>query len=533
MSFSDAHLAQLEARGIPAAEAERQLGLLRDPPPAATLRRPCTVGDGILRLEGSERSRLAQLWRDHTSGAQNERISKLRAQKFVPASGAATRMFQSLHALRARRDPESLGELQRVADEGDADAALAVELFDRIAETAISRPLARALCRPPQEVLAGGDYLTLLDAMLDEADGLGLGALPKALIPFHLYDDQTRTAIEEHLVEGIGYLGSAGPGRFHFTVSPAHRRAFEALTVELARRHAEAGVELDIGFSVQDPASDTIAIDAAGQPLVAEGGELVFRPAGHGALLSNLSQLDADVVFVKNIDNVLPAPAQGDTIAWKQALAGLAIEIQRDVFDRLDALESGSADLAAVWRFVDDRLGIEPPAGIHERPEDEQRSYLIDRLDRPLRVCGMVPNEGETGGGPFWVEGAGGELSPQIVESAQVDLGSATQRGIWARSTHFNPVDLVCCPRRRDGRAFDLAAYCDPSASFVAAKSHRGRPITVLERPGLWNGAMAGWNTRFVEVPTTTFSPVKTILDLLKPEHRVVGSPPPGEGSPR
>jgi len=514
LSFSPEQLQQLADRGISAEEGHRQLGLLREPPPPAALRRPCTVGDGIRRLDDAERGRLTQRW---LTSLEDE-SKPLQIEKFVPASGAATRMFKSLHAAR---DAHADGvDLRSAAEAGDSNARFALNLFDRIGEMALSGPLEEKLGKPIHELIDGGSHRDVLDTMLNDSPGLALGAQPKGLLPFHLYPEGSRTALEEHMIEGIGYLGSER-ARFHFTVSPAHRRDFEQAARSASERLATRGIELETSFSVQDPATDTIAIDDNGHPLIDGNERLVFRPAGHGALLHNLAQLEADLVFVKNIDNVMPEPKQADTIAWKRTLGGLALEMNQRLAAELEALHQGERNVDRAWRFLSDQMAIEPPSGLHNEGEAEQREYLLDRLSRPLRVCGMVRNEGEPGGGPFWVEGALGEVTPQVVESAQVDLSSSDQANTWNAATHFNPVDLVCCMRRPNGERFDFAEYCDDGASFVSSKSIEGQPITVLERPGLWNGAMAGWNTLFVEVPITTFSPVKTILDLLKPEHLV------------
>ena len=304
MPLSAEHLAKLEAHGISEQEAERQLGLLRTPPPPAALRRPCTLGDGLLRVEEAERRRLAEAW--GTRSAAKE------VQKFIPASGAATRMFKALHALKTRRSPELLSELRAAAAGGDDDAQLAVSLFDRIAETAMVGPLGAAIGRRVSEVLEQDEYLPLIDGMLDEGPGLGLARLPKGLIPFHLYPEGPRTATEEHLIEGLGFLPAQSARHFHFTVSPAHRERFETVASQAQQRHAEAGNPVEISFSIQEPATDTLAIDQTGAPLTTADGHLVFRPAGHGALLANLARLDADVVFIKNIDNVMPVPSQED-----------------------------------------------------------------------------------------------------------------------------------------------------------------------------------------------------------------------------
>jgi len=498
---------QLEAAGIPAQEAERQLALLRKPPPPTHLLRPCTPGDGI---EVLSEARLSALHALHAEAGREGRFTK-----FVPASGAASRMFADLAKFRGQSVTRA--EVARRVGEGDKAAAGLLTFLDNLERF----PFAEALLRS-----AGGvtdDVRTILDALLGE-DGLDYGNLPKGLIPFHRYGDDVRTAFEEHLVEAAAYTRDGrGTCRLHFTVSPEHRAGFEDALREVRRGYQGAfGVHLEVGFSTQEPSTDTLALDPAGAAFRREDGTLLLRPGGHGALLHNLNLLaaaGADLVFVKNIDNVVPDRLRGPTVTWKKAIAGRLLELERQAHRFAHLLATGQAAgavVSEVQAFCHDVLHApEPPA-----PGAAGRAYLLERLRRPLRVCGVVPNTGEPGGGPFWVQAEDGTVSLQIVEGAQIDAKDPEQARIYASSTHFSPTDLVCALRDPDGHAYDLEGYVDPRAVLFARKSHEGRPLLALERPGLWNGAMARWNTVFVEVPLSTFTPVKTVNDLLRPEHQ-------------
>ena len=448
--FTTADQTQLERRGITAAEAARQIALLRQAPPATRLDRPCTVGDGIVQIDAGAHS--------HLLDAARAAADAGRVTKFVPASGAATRMFKDLIAALAASEPLSTDDAARRLFAELDRFAFAAELRDRTG-------IAGAPARDEQQ-------RRLLRTLLED---MRYAELPKALIAFHRVHGAVRTAFEEHLLEGAQYTrASDGTARTHFTVAPEFRDEFGRL-LERVRHGVEhaAQARLDVSFSEQHPSTDTIAISPEGDPFRAPDGSLLFRPAGHGALLRNLQSLDADLVVIKNIDNVLPFEASAEVIRWKQLLIGYLVTL----LDRAPA-------------------------------------------DRPVRVCGVVRNEGEPGGAPFWVVNNEGRVTPQIVESSQVDLGDPAQRQIFESSTHFNPVDLVCAVRRSDGTPFDLSTFVDPSAVFRSRKSHDGRELIALERPGLWNGAMAHWHTVFVEVPAATFAPVKTVFDLLRPEHQ-------------
>ena len=477
---------------LTAAEIERQVALLADPPPPAALVRPCTVGDGLRVLDETERARLERRW--------SEAAAAGRFSKFVPASGAASRMFSVLEGVA---ETGSVADLERARERGDARARDLLELLERSGDLPFHDRL------PPSSDLAA------LAAIL-AADGLDYGRRAKGLIPFHRYPGGARTPMIEHLVEGASYvLDSAGRGRIHFTVGASQLDAFRAEAA--ASPLAEAW---EIGLSTQRPETDTVALEADGSPVRDADGGLLFRPGGHGALLGNLEACGGDLVFVKNIDNILPESRQPLVAEWQRALGGLLVTLERRAVELAAALagESRAPTIDAAADFCSAELGrtISSPPTDPGALADE----LIDLLDRPLRVCGMVPSTGEPGGGPFWVRGDSGAVYPQIVESAQVDLENEEQQRVWTSSTHFNPVMLAVSLRRHDGTPHRLADFVDRRAVFVNEKPYDGRQIRVLERPGLWNGAMASWNTVFVEVPLQTFAPVKTVLDLLRPEHQ-------------
>ena len=503
--FTDAEMLQLERHGIALEDAQRQLDLLRSPPDPVRLDRPCRLGDGIHAVPESDHAALLEL--------HGKAVDAGRLVKFVPASGAASRMFQALTAGYAR------------LAEGVAEPAVARFLENR-ERFAFAGELEQALAARGMGGTA--DPRHVLQTLLF-GEGLGYRNRAKGLIPFHAYPDGARTPFEEHLVEGAVYAARGGrEAAVHFTVSLDQRAEFEALFARVKRSlRARFRVSFRVGFSHQDPSTDTLAVDPGGEPFRDGDGAILFRPGGHGALLENVERLRGDIVVVKNIDNVVPDARKTPTVLWKKLLAGHLIRLQSQSFELLGALEAG--EQGAVHRglaWCADHLGsIRARKLLESGAGQVGHAYLRDRLDRPLRVCGVVKNQGEPGGGPFWVRG--GPESPQIVESSQVDLRDEEQRAQWDASTHFNPVDLVCGVRNRDGEPHDLRRFVDASTVFIARKSHEGRELKALERPGLWNGAMAEWNTVFVEVPIETFAPVKTVFDLLRPEHQPVD--PAGE----
>jgi hypothetical protein len=457
---------QLAAAGIEAGEARRQLAQLTTPPPPVRLAAACCVADGIERLSGERQAEL------HALGGDAARAGRL--LKFVPASGAATRMFRALEAVRRRHPAATRAGLEALAG-GDADARDTLRFVELAPRLALVDAWAANLGLPPAALhrRLDGEPLGALLASLLDTPGYGAATAPKALLPFHRAAEGPRSAFVEQLVEGLPYLADAtGRAHYHFTIAPGAGERFAHELAAACPRLAAAG-ELVVSFSEQSSATDTLALDEAGRPARAADGRLLLRPAGHGALLTNLESTGGDLVLVKNIDNVLPERWHAGVARWKTILVGRLVE----------------------------------------------QAARRERDDRPLRVVGVVPNRGEPGGGPFWVADATGGRSLQIVESSQVDLADPGQRAIWQASTHFNPVDLVCALRDGTGTPYRLAEFVDPATAFVSRKSEGGRDLTVLERPGLWNGAMAGWETLFVELPGWTFAPVKSVLDLARAEH--------------
>ena len=468
----------MEEHGLTPAALETQLKNFREGFPFLPVTRAASCGDGIRVLDAAGIEQAA---------ARYDRAKEsLRVVKFVPASGAATRMFKDLFEfVREGRRTAVVGEL----------------LANR----------RRFAFWPELRTIIGDDADELRTVENIVAEGLRYGETPKGLVSFHRYGDEVRKAVEEHLVEGAQYAAAGGEVKIHFTVSPEHLTGFEALLAEkIPGYESRFGVKYRISFSVQDPSTDTLAVNPDCTPFRRADGRLLFRPAGHGALIGNLGKIDADIVFVKNIDNVTTDARRGDTVLYKKALAGVLLALQERIFEYLMALEVPGAELEPIAAFIENELCV-------KLPKDYGTPLLRRVLNRPIRVCGMVRNEGEPGGGPFWVAGADGLETLQIAESNQI---APEKRKLMRSATHFNPVDLVCSFRTSKGGRFDLREFVDPATGFISRKSDGGRELLAQELPGLWNGAMARWNTVFVEVPITTFSPVKVVTDLLRPEHQ-------------
>lgn len=468
----------MEEHGLTPAALETQLKNFREGFPFLPVTRAASCGDGIRVLDAAGIEQAA---------ARYDRAKEsLRVVKFVPASGAATRMFKDLFEfVREGRRTAVVGEL----------------LANR----------RRFAFWPELRTIIGDDADERQTVENIVAEGLRYGETPKGLVSFHRYGDEVRKAVEEHLVEGAQYAAAGGEVKIHFTVSPEHLTRFEALLAEkIPGYESRFGVKYRISFSVQDPSTDTLAVNPDCTPFRRADGRLLFRPAGHGALIGNLGKIDADIVFVKNIDNVTTDARRGDTVLYKKALAGVLLALQERIFEYLMALEVPGAELEPIAAFIENELCV-------KLPKDYGTPLLRRVLNRPIRVCGMVRNEGEPGGGPFWVAGADGLETLQIAESNQI---APEKRELMRSATHFNPVDLVCSFRTSKGGRFDLQEFVDPATGFISRKSDGGRELLAQELPGLWNGAMARWNTVFVEVPITTFSPVKVVTDLLRPEHQ-------------
>lgn len=512
--FSPGDLRQMSGMGFSPQEAARQVELFRNPPPFTHVLRPCRPGDGIRSISEPEH---ADLLSHFDAAARRGRTAKL-----VPASGAATRMFKDLLAFLAGppgSEPSApvrtfFANLHRFAFYEDLAAALGADGIDL------------------DEAVRSGDWRAVLRFLL-ETPGLGYAECPKGLLLFHRYPEGPRTPFEEHLVEAAAIdRDEDGLCLLHFTVSPEHQEGFERL-LDRVRPGLEERFDcrFEVSFSSQRHATDTLAVDPQNRPFRTEDGALLFRPGGHGALIDNLNELGRDgwdIVRLKNIDNVVPDDRKPVVHLWKRLLGGCLLAVREAVFAHLDRLEAldgvkgkrAEGVLREAGEFLAGELCRPLPEGFAQADPRERQRFLMEALDRPIRVCGVVRNQGEPGGGPFWVESPSGGISPQIVEASQIDPRNPEQQAALAASTHFNPVDIACGLRDRHGRPYDLHRYVDPATVFIAEKSRDGRPLKALERPGLWNGAMAGWNTVFVEVPDATFAPVKTVLDLLRPEHQ-------------
>lgn len=507
---------QMQKKGITPEMVEEQLQSFRKGFPYMKLVKPATAGDGIIRLDCDELDNLIDVYRDF----EGSRV------KFVPASGAATRMFKHLYEFQTDYPVRGLECFN------DKGFNTIFTFFERIKQFPFYDKLYNELWRQGykmDELMEQRDYLPIVNTMLGP-EGLNFGNLPKALILFHRYGDISRTAMEEHLVEGAQYARDQhGNVNIHLTVSPEHIAGFEQL-IERVKSFYENHYEvtLNITYSVQKPSTDTIAVNMDNNPFRNDDGSLLFRPGGHGALIENLNDLKEELIFIKNIDNVAPDHLKPQTVRYKKALAGMLLSYRRIIFSYLERLYSEHLEpdeLTSIFEFTRDELCVLPPASLNTTDAQQLKEYLIRILNRPIRVCGMVKNEGEPGGGPFWAINPDGTTSLQIVESSQIDMNDPASNSIFNASTHFNPVDIVCSFTDFRGNRFNLLNYRDPQTGFISVKSKDGKKLKALELPGLWNGAMSNWITVFVEVPLSTFSPVKTVNDLLRDEHQPCANP--------
>ena len=496
----------LAQKGISEEQIQQQLEQFRQGFPYLKLRAAASIGNGIIAPTADECQKLVEAWNAYK--AEGHRITK-----FVPASGAASRMFKNMFEFRDGKSDTPTTDFERT-------------YFDRIEDFAFYPALDDA-CQVlygegVQTLLAANRYKEIVSAMLDD-DGLNYGQLPKGLLQFHSYEDCARTPLEEHLVEAALYATSDGQADVHFTVSTEHRQLFQELVERVLPIYEEKyGIKYHVSFSEQKPSTDTLAATMDNEPFRTDDGKLLFRPGGHGALIQNLSDLDSEVVFIKNIDNVVPDRLKPATTLWKQVIAGILVGTQQKAFaylHRLDEGDCGKAELQEMCRFLREDLCTEIE-GLSEMNEQQLIDILRAKFNRPMRVCGVVKNVGEPGGGPFLAFNADGSVSPQILESSQIDSHNPAYMAMFTGGTHFNPVDLVCAIRDYKGNKFDLPAYVDPATGFISYKSKSGKELKALELPGLWNGAMSDWSTIFVEVPLETFNPVKTVNDLLREQHQ-------------
>ena len=486
----------------------RQLQQFKTGFPFLKLAAAASVGNGIVCTTDKQQEDYLCAWDKYLDTPH-------KVLKFVPASGAASRMFKNLF--------EFLD-----SDSDTPDTPFIQQFFDGIHKFAFFDALNDACVvntgMTADDLIGDGQYKQVVECLL-YSEGLNYGVLPKGLLQFHAYTDSVRTPVEEHLVEGARYAATHDHKvNIQFTVSPEHRQLFQTL-VDTKKGEYETmfGVKYDISFSEQKSSTDTVAVDMDNNPILDADGNMVFRPGGHGALIENLNDLDADIVFIKNIDNVVPDHLKGPTIQYKKVIAGLLVTVQQRIHAYIKLLESGTqthADIEEILCFVHDVLCISNSDSDNTCSDAELSAYLLSKLNRPIRVCGMVKNVGEPGGGPFLAYNPDGTVSPQILESVQIDTTNKQYVEMFKSGTHFNPVDLVCALRNHRGEAFDLTKYVDPQTGFISHKSKGGQELKALELPGLWNGAMSDWNTIFVEVPLQTFNPVKTVNDLLRNQHQ-------------
>ncbi len=504
--LNQSDLTILNQKGINTSQIEEQLEYFKKGFPFLSIVTSASVEKGIMFVPEDKQAQYLSEWEAYRE--QNRQILK-----FVPASGAASRMFKDLFEFL-----DASIEIPQTPFEQ--------KFFDEIEHFAFFSSLNKACLQNAgkyvKQLISEGHYKTVVSNLLLPI-GLNYGSLPKGLLEFHRYPEGSRTAMEEHLAEGAMYASNKnGMVNLHFTVSPEHRAFFEDL-VKSRKSHYEKrfGVKYNVSFSEQKSSTDTLAVDENNEPF-RENGQMVFRPGGHGALIQNLDDLDADVVFIKNIDNVVPDHFKQATVQYKQLIAGILVKLQRKIFNYLHLIESGKYthdQLMEMIHFLQTDLCVKNPET--KMLEDvELVLYIKSKLNRPLRVCGMVKNVGEPGGGPFLAANPDKTISLQILESSQIDFKDPVSKDLFEKGTHFNPVDLVCSLKNHHGEKYQLPQYIDKNTGFISSKSKNGKNLKALELPGLWNGAMSDWNTVFVEVPIETFNPVKTVNDLLRPEHQ-------------
>ncbi|MFT6370448.1 MAG: hypothetical protein ACJAWH_001531 [Maribacter sp.] len=508
MELTEKDKKQLAAKGISENKVIGQIETFNEGIPFVHLKRAAVVGDGIYRFSKEEEKELAATYTKNSK--------QLDVLKFVPASGAASRMFKALFSFLDAYNPkeETLDAyIERTKDRDIKVFTDDLEKFPFYADVK-SRLTVNGGSR-------GEEVYAFVKELLDE-NSLNYGFYPKGLLPFHQYGTDTVTPFQEHLKEGALYASSNGESQLHFTISEQHEAMFNFELNEVREKVSkDTNIDFHVDYSFQKSATDTIAVDINNEPFRNLDGSVLFRPGGHGALIENLNDQDADIIFIKNIDNVAVMRDAYAVAQSKKILAGVLLDKQQRAFAYIKELQNGTTDtLNHISQFLETKLNASLPEGYSSMSSKDQVNTLLIKLQRPIRICGMVKNEGEPGGGPFWIANAKGELSLQIIESAQIDMDNAEQVAILKNSTHFNPVDLVCGVRNHKGEKYNLLDFVNHKQGFITGKTKDGKELKALELPGLWNGAMAYWNTIFVEVPLVTFNPVKTVNDLLKSSHQ-------------
>jgi len=486
--------------------------------PFLKLLKPCKIGDGVKVISKAEQESYT-----------NEYLSALdegRVIKFVPASGAATRMFKKQLSAMVRYENPDIQKIKKLSENGDEDCKATLDFIQNINRFAFYNELRKNVEKSGKKIddLLTSENVSHIIRFVTEDNGLNYAILPKGCILFHFYPEGSRTAFEEHLVEAMNYATVKDKVvKVHFTISPEHHTEINKLFDSLIKKYSDMGCKFDVGFSFQSPSTDTVSVNLDNRLFRDEKGKIVFRPGGHGALLKNLNDLNADIVSIKNIDNIVPDHLKVETYNYKKILGGYLISLQKKVFDFLQKLEKEmitESIITEIMELVKNDIEMDLSKFLKTKTLSEKKNYLFNFLNRPLRVCGMVKKENHPGGGPFWVKGENGEITKQVVETAQVNLSDYNQLKILEEATHFSPVDFICGLKDYKGNHFDLEKFSNPDTGLITTKSKDGKELKALELPGLWNGGMYYWLTVFVEVPKITFNPVKEINDLLKPEHQ-------------
>lgn len=517
MSFTEKDIKQIEAKGLTLQQVESQIELFKTGIPFTNIAEAATIGNGIIGLDNNQIDEAIIHFE-----TKKDKVSLL---KFVPASGAATRMFKFLFQFVKEYNPNKESLNSYINKKNLRDLALFLVGIEKLPfyNQVIEHLKAKSI--DFYSLSTSDRALHFVNSMLDE-NQLNFANSPKGLLPFHKYkSSHISTAFEEHLYEAAIYASDDNKAELHFTISERHKDKFSKEFKRIEEYVEDnTGVCFEISFSYQHESTDTIAVKLNDEPFREDDGTLLFRPSGHGALLKNLNTLDADVIFIKNIDNVVVKHYKEEMAKYKKVLAGILLKLQVKAFECLRTLDKEQIteqDFNTIETFLTTEMCIKISGEYKKYLNKYKIEYLKEKLDRPIRICGMVKNEGEPGGGPFWVRDQFGNLSLQIVESAQINLKNKWQKDILTNATHFNPVDLVCGIKNYKGEKFDLENYVDHNAAFITMKTKVGKDLKALELPGLWNGSMAFWNTIFVEVPIITFNPVKTVNDLLKAPHQI------------
>ncbi|WP_324025067.1 DUF4301 family protein [Maribacter sp. BPC-D8] len=510
IELTDKDIKQLAEKGISKEQMLSHINTFKEGIPFVKLENAAIIGNGILKFSDAEEKELISFY--------DSKLKDLDILKFVPASGAASRMFKALFSFLGAYNPseETLeGYLTRTNDKDIKKFSEGLERFPFYQKVMDKLNL--------KSDAEGEKVFSFIAELLGE-NALNYGFFPKGLLPFHKYEAYAATPFEEHLKEGALYAGSNGKANLHFTISEQHEEMFdEEFKASGPKVSADTGITYNVDYSFQKPSTDTLAVDMDNKPFRNEDGSVLFRPGGHGALIQNLNEQDADVIFIKNIDNVAVMKDAKAVADSKKVLAGALLKEQEKAFEYAALLDKGDVDdaqIEEIRNFLVTNLNVRFSGDFDSKSNTDKIAILKDRVNRPIRICGMVKNEGEPGGGPFWVTNGKGEVSLQIIESAQIDMDNTQQADLLKNSTHFNPVDLVCAVRNYKGEKYDLLKFVDEKQGFITGKTKDGKELKALELPGLWNGAMAFWNTIFVEVPLVTFNPVKSVVDLLKDSHQ-------------